>query len=92
MSKEHPSHVMRFSDSSWYDFVCVYCGLPENSKSIEHPCKGDFSFVDFMGVIVEIPRENFKPFGLDPDQITPELFVEKYSDIRRLAKNHLGSW
>lgn len=37
---DHPSHVTRFSDSSFYDEVCVLCGATDaiGSHALEKPC------------------------------------------------------
>lgn len=31
MTDKHPSHVTRFSDSSFYDEICVNCGAHDNA-------------------------------------------------------------
>ena len=43
MMKIHKSHETRFSDSSFYDFVCVNCGytdeVPGGAGKLARPCK-----------------------------------------------------
>lgn len=38
----HPSHKTRYSDSSYYDEVCVYCGetdrVPGGWGNLKYPC------------------------------------------------------
>lgn len=38
-SQIHDSHCLRFSDSSYHDFVCDYCGYTENDQlGLFFPC------------------------------------------------------
>jgi hypothetical protein len=37
--KDHESHKWRFSDSSYYDFICEKCGVPEGTRKATEPCE-----------------------------------------------------
>jgi len=39
----HKTHLTRYSDSSLYDEVCIFCGFNDSSQKIlDEPCTGDF--------------------------------------------------
>jgi hypothetical protein len=38
MDNDHPTHNWRYSDSSYYDFVCKECGATEGSIKARAPC------------------------------------------------------
>lgn len=44
MNDIHPSHKMRFSDSSYYDEICDVCSQPDwctkTNPELYKPCKG----------------------------------------------------
>lgn len=36
---DHPTHKWRYSDSSYYDFICENCGVPEGTRKAGEPCE-----------------------------------------------------
>jgi hypothetical protein len=46
---DHDSHKWRYSDSSYYDFVCEKCGIPEGTQKAGEPCPNEDK--------VQIPKE-----------------------------------
>ena len=58
----HPSHKTRFSDSSLYDEVCIYCGITDRDTiSARHEC----SAAPKMKIKVFMAHEyNFMPCAM----------------------------
>ena len=45
MSSTHPNHITRYSDSSWYNEICINCGATDSYGSsglnkLSLPCPG----------------------------------------------------
>ena len=54
--EDHPSHEWRYSDSSYYDFVCKKCGCAEFSAAARLPCTP----IDIGATISEETQKNIK--------------------------------
>ena len=55
MDNDHNSHKWRYSDSSYYDFVCKECGCAEFTEKSKLPC-----IPDFGSTVSEETMENIK--------------------------------
>ena len=55
---DHESHKWRYSDSSYYDFVCENCGVPEGTRKASEPCGATLK--DFGSTISEETRKRLK--------------------------------
>lgn len=77
----HPSHTMRFSDSSLYDAVCAACGATDADGAASHPCivaVGDAPSLPVVGA--EPSRRHRFRHNMTPDQHLAEALKNEQKE------------